>query len=419
MLRMIAALVKGESSIFLNTPFEEFVVTLESNTEVVIRRNNIDKPHPVEPHAALELAIRNQDGRTVETHRPREVPKEVLDQVDKFVPGPYGRSGGGWIDEERRKYSLHEILEMFPNAAAGLPPDYNFGFFDELTGLQVFFIKSDRLNVVPSVGAGRGLSREYNRLSFGTGAGEDPVQTVERFSLDLVEKIRSVLGDYAKHSQARDRSFPERLVRFVRDGQKAYPERKILEMMTELESKRLRLVSLGLLDQEVGLRNLTEDDVRGAPQALSIYVDDMRQKLTVFDYIAQRIGSLMDIINSRFQYKRLSIDRRRGFRVISSQKDRIALSDLSSGEQNELVVLYELLFRAPQEGLVLIDEPEISLHPAWQSRFLTDLIEILKLSNAYAVIATHSPVIIGERWDLTTQLEGPDVKSEHLSDPGN
>ena len=137
---------------------------------------------------------------------------------------------------------------------------------------------------------------------------------------------------------------------------------------------------------------------------------DVQEKLKVFDDIAHRIGSLMDIVNDRFKYKHLRIDRMRGFRVLSDQDEAsIQIEDLSSGEQHELVVLYELLFRAPKNGLVLVDEPEISLHVAWQSRFLSDLIGILRLTDAYAIVATHSPVIIGTRQDLTVELKGPAV----------
>jgi predicted ATPase len=183
--------------------------------------------------------------------------------------------------------------------------------------------------------------------------------------------------------------------------------------MADLETKRRRLFALGLLDSETGLRDLNEDDLRRAREALTIYVSDVQEKLEVFDDIAHRIGSLMDIVNDRFKYKHLRVDRQRGFRVFSDTNEApIKIEDLSSGEQHELVVLYELLFRAPHKGLILVDEPEISLHVAWQSRFLSDLIGILQLTDAYAVVATHSPLIIGTRNDLTVELKGPKPQSE-------
>jgi len=244
----------------------------------------------------------------------------------------------------------------------------------------------------------------------------EPTSRVKHYSDDIVQRIRTVLTDYARHSQERDRTFPERLVRFVRDGYKKLPERDILSKMAELEEKRRRLIKLGLLDSERGLQDLTEDDVRRAPEALTIYVGDVEEKLRVFDDMARRIGALIDIVNSRFKYKHLAVNRETGFRIVTDLKQLIGLNDLSSGEQHEMVLLYELLFKGPDNGLILIDEPEISLHVAWQSRFLPDLIKILEPTESYAIVATHSPVIIGSRFDLTVELKGPEIPAEKPED---
>ena len=81
------------------------------------------------------------------------------------------------------------------------------------------------------------------------------------------------------------------------------------------------------------------------------------------------------------------------------------MTQLSSGEQHQVVLLYELIFKTEKNVLVLIDEPEISLHVAWQKEFLKDLQEIIKIQAMPVVIATHSPQIIDGNWDLTVDLE--------------
>jgi predicted ATP-binding protein involved in virulence len=58
-------------------------------------------------------------------------------------------------------------------------------------------------------------------------------------------------------------------------------------------------------------------------------------------------------------------------------------------------------------SLILIDEPEISLHILWQQQFLRDLQEIAGIENYDVLIATHSPQIVYDRSDLTVSLEGP------------
>jgi predicted ATP-binding protein involved in virulence len=69
--------------------------------------------------------------------------------------------------------------------------------------------------------------------------------------------------------------------------------------------------------------------------------------------------------------------------------------------------MYELLFKVPPQSLILIDEPELSLHVAWRKRFIEDLSSIIELGGFSALIATHSPQIINNRWDLTVNLSGP------------
>jgi predicted ATP-dependent endonuclease of OLD family len=58
-------------------------------------------------------------------------------------------------------------------------------------------------------------------------------------------------------------------------------------------------------------------------------------------------------------------------------------------------------------SLILIDEPEISLHILWQQQFLKDMQEITAIRKFDILIATHSPHIIYDRDDLAVGLVGP------------
>lgn len=420
MLKMIAALTNGRAGIFEKIPFDNFTVTFDDGSSVVIRHRDHTVIDDTKRRAKVDVVLQDADGNqtpvTSEEISP-EVPRSVLDTLDRKVPSPFSRSGAGWRDESNGKYfSLDDILDRFPQIRDQLPTKYRVSAFSSVfEGLDAFFVETTRLNAEDASG-GRTPERFHSAASaydtdviFSLQASRPAFGLrVDQYSKDVVQRIKSVLTDYAKHSQENDRTFPERLVRFVREREQTLPERKILEQMTELEAKRQRLISLGFLDSESGLSDLTEDDVRRAPEALTIYVADVQQKLAVFDDLSQRVGKLIDIVNERFRYKSLSLNRESGFRLRTNSGEPIQLEDLSSGEQHELVVLYELLFRAPRNGLVLVDEPELSLHVAWQSRFLSDLMGILKLTGSYGIVATHSPVIIGTRWDLTQELKGPE-----------
>ena len=228
---------------------------------------------------------------------------------------------------------------------------------------------------------------------------------VEKCADDLSNKIQSTLAESAEVSQTLERTFPSRLV------QKAFsplPEIELRARLKQLEQAQTRLASVGLLTNGNGLEfqstlPIDEQNIN----ALSIYVQDAQQKLGVFDKLAERLNLLKKIVEQRFLYKKLSINREHGMVFMTSDNQIIPLSGLSSGEQHELVLLYELLFNTKPGSLILIDEPEISLHLAWQVNFLRDLQEISKLASLDIILATHSPEIIHDRWDLTVELKGP------------
>jgi len=73
----------------------------------------------------------------------------------------------------------------------------------------------------------------------------------------------------------------------------------------------------------------------------------------------------------------------------------MSLKRASSGEQCLLVMMLGIAGHITDNSVILIDEPEISLHPRWQEEFI---ILLTRTFSSYAgcqfIIATHSPQII-------------------------
>jgi AAA domain, putative AbiEii toxin, Type IV TA system len=95
------------------------------------------------------------------------------------------------------------------------------------------------------------------------------------------------------------------------------------------------------------------------------YADDTEQKLGIFDELAQKRDLLTTIINDRFLYKIMTLSKEEGFVFTTENGTSLPLENLSSGEQHELVLFYDLLFRVTRGSLILIDEPELALHVVW------------------------------------------------------
>lgn len=70
--------------------------------------------------------------------------------------------------------------------------------------------------------------------------------------------------------------------------------------------------------------------------------------------------------------------------------------DFSTGEKQLITFLVYTTIKLPKisPSLVIIDEPELSLHVNWQNKLLKNL---LKKKNIKVLSATHSPYIINRR----------------------
>lgn len=75
--------------------------------------------------------------------------------------------------------------------------------------------------------------------------------------------------------------------------------------------------------------------------------------------------------------------------------DLFTINELSTGQQTLLSKVLYLYFKDYKDKVILIDEPELSLHPSWQNRVLKIYENFAKLNNCQIIIATHSPHIIG------------------------
>ena len=232
------------------------------------------------------------------------------------------------------------------------------------------------------------------------------IPSVNIYSQELVEEIQAKLAEYGALSQSLERTFPARI--FNNKAPSDMTEETLRNKLNEIEKKRSRLRETGLLDKDENPDFQVEKHIDGATKnILSVYVEDVEQKLMVFKELATKIELFKRIIKQRFLYKNMSISKEKGFTFTTADGKPLSPTDLSSGEQHELVMLYELLFKVQPNSLVLIDEPEISLHVAWQIEFLKDLRAIIKLANFDVLLATHSPDLIDDSWDLTVELQGP------------
>jgi len=74
--------------------------------------------------------------------------------------------------------------------------------------------------------------------------------------------------------------------------------------------------------------------------------------------------------------------------------DKFPLDEISTGEKTLLSKAFYLYIHNIKDKVVLIDEPELSLHPSWQNKILKLYEKFTKDYNCQIIIATHSPHVI-------------------------
>ena len=112
----------------------------------------------------------------------------------------------------------------------------------------------------------------------------------------------------------------------------------------------------------------------------------------------QRINILFEIINKLLERtgKKILIDPQTNVLSIYRDQDLLLYTQLSSGEKQLLIILFKVFLMNDQPSILLLDEPENSLHIEWQQQ-LIDVIRKLN-PNSQLIISTHSPSIFGDGW---------------------
>lgn len=110
-----------------------------------------------------------------------------------------------------------------------------------------------------------------------------------------------------------------------------------------------------------------------------------------------------DMVDSLFSETGKRIDRQSNELRFFQYDEVISPYVLSSGEKQMLIILLTVLTEDLQPYVLLMDEPEVSLHFDWQKR----LIGMIRQLNPHAqiILTTHSPAVIMDGWsDCVTEV---------------
>lgn len=404
-LKIINAIISGSLYELKSIKFQSISCKFSESTELLIQKAN-DNKTPATRKDQFDkknlLVTLKKEGKVIHSdfirHKDDVSINIPVEAIENEIPELDRIGRREWRNLQTGEFlNLADVVETYGGQYPWLAPKYQRNWYREfVSNFDVKYIQTQRLLTYnQNHSKSRYRYREHS-VSY--------ENTVTKYAIELRNIIRDKLSESVQISQSLDSTFPSRLLN--KDIKLRYNEKSIIELANKLESVRNRLESSGLMQfsDEINIKEGSMSDFD--QKAIFLYLNDSLKKYEVFIDLERKLSLFTEIINKKFEgNKRIIISKEFGLEVLTKNNERLNPRLLSSGEQHEIILLYDLIFNTSDNTLVLIDEPEISLHIDWQMSFLSDLESISKLSFPQFLIATHSPSIIGNRFDLCQEIE--------------
>ncbi len=321
LLKIINAIFAGHYHVLRQIPFSELTIEFDDKSklklkkaEQYIERSSVDNKDHIHIPTRMrknELIFEFNGYRsTVQSYTVKPQIRQERDfplsMLDREISDLERVAQDAWLYLPTQEIlKLDEVLDRFgdrlPHAKAkASEPDW---LREVKRSIPVRFIETQRL-------LNFSFSRRSRQFELPTFELRTMVPAVVNYSEELANAIQAKLAEYATLSQSLDRTFPTRLVRS--DSSNITLE-KLKANLKALEAKRSQLMAAGLLDKEkeidLDLKKINDTNMN----VLSVYTEDVGKKLSVFDELTNKIDLLVKIINSRFLYKKMTIDKKKGF----------------------------------------------------------------------------------------------------------
>lgn len=412
-LEIINAVSNLESFTLLRQPFGSASVEFDDGSKLTARREAViagmgleqDEIDPYGEHR-ITYELLHDGKKYVWEAQDRQIPPLVRRRLEnrgwERVSEYFWRDPSDGeqihIDELVRRYSTApprgHLNDLDAQASEDEATIRNF-----VREVSTFLIETQRLKIDVAQ-----VDRRYDRspnLAHGR-------SKIEKQAESIRDLLTGAQTEHSRITQRLDRTFPNRVLQAAGESADHDPQaiREAYDRQNEFRSQLGRVASVAL-DEELPLPDGDLDS--WALTLLRLYVADAELKLAPFEKILPKVKLLEEIVNTRFIGKTLEVNNANGLEVRRVKDNQVVPLDyLSSGEQHELILMIDLLFNVPEGALVMIDEPEISLHVAWQVAFIADVKRISELVRFRFIVATHSPQIINGDWDKATRL-GPEA----------
>lgn len=254
---------------------------------------------------------------------------------------------------------------------------------------------------------------------------EEGKSKVEIYRLELIKYIQSYEKEYAIKAKDMDASFPKRIIEIasIHNSKNQIEALGLILRIQNLSTIRKSLSKRGILTGETPAPylddNIKPDDINDnntLKQFLELYSEDSASKFSVFNDFFDKIKPFENIFNNLFYNKKFIVHRDKGVQITMrnelGKEMNVPLDKLSSGEKQYFILFYELMFKTKEKQLILIDEPELSLHVAWQVNMVDQFLDVSKSQKLNVILATHSSAIMRNHKNIVIGVGYPNDKTD-------
>ena len=174
---------------------------------------------------------------------------------------------------------------------------------------------------------------------------------------------------------------------------------KVIYVPTEINFQKMNVASTTLVQEYKFINIVNTNLIKDIPsyiatKMISAMLKNKNEKVgDVQKKVFNEINEIFENLSIDVKVEDISQDGRNITLFTNSSGDEFDINELSSGEKQLFLRTLAIKMLNPENSIILIDEPELSLHPKWQQRIVDVYRKIGK--NNQIIIATHSPHILG------------------------
>ncbi len=170
-------------------------------------------------------------------------------------------------------------------------------------------------------------------------------------------------------------------------------ENTILELTLDKPMRNFRFYANNIIYFLSGI----DDTKKVADEFVKTFYDFLKNKdyrpSEVKEHFHRYMVDIFEGLDLTFSYSHL--DKEDNVWFVNGEGVEFRMDQLSTGEKTLLSKILYIYFKDYKDKVILIDEPELSLHPSWQNKILSVYERLAEKNNCQIIIATHSPHIIG------------------------